>query len=63
MDYLEKNPTINNSRARQIAHVAQDYQMKAIFNQMVAAGMIEQVPGTRTASTVYRKVRKAANDE
>ena len=55
MDYLEKNVTINNSKARQIAHIAQDYQMKAIFNQMVSAGMIEQVPGTRTASTAYRK--------
>lgn len=55
MDHLERNETINNSKARQIAHVAQDYQMKAIFNQMVDAGMIEQVPGTRTASTAYRK--------
>jgi ATP-dependent DNA helicase RecG len=55
MDYLERHETINNSRARQIAHVAQDYQMKAIFNQMVDAGMIEQVPGTRTSTTAYRK--------
>ena len=55
MDYLETHETINNSQARAITHIRADYQVKAIFNRMVNAGMIEQVPGTRTASTAYRK--------
>lgn len=55
MDYLEKHPTIKNAQARLIAHVRADYQMKSIFGRMVDAGMIEQVPGTRTGGTAYRK--------
>lgn len=56
MDYLEKNDTINNRKAREITHVRADYQIKNIFGRMVEAGMIEQVPGTRTSNTKYRKV-------
>ena len=55
MKYLEANPTIKNRMARQITGVRMDYQMKIIFGEMQAAGIIEQVPGTRTASTAYRK--------
>jgi ATP-dependent DNA helicase RecG len=55
MDYLESNDTINNSQARSVTHIRADYQVKAAFNRMVKAGLIEQVPGTRTASTAYRK--------
>lgn len=55
MDYLETNETINNSQARSVTHIRADYQVKAVFNRMTKAGMIEQVPGTRTASTAYRK--------
>ena len=55
MDYLEKNPTIKNKVARQITHIRADYQIKSIFGQMVKRDMIEQVIGTRTSSTAYRK--------
>lgn len=55
MDYLETHETINNGEARRITHVRQDYQIKAIFNRMVKANLIEQVPGTRTSNTKYRK--------
>jgi len=55
MDHLETHSTINNGEARKITHVRQDYQIKAIFNRMVTAGLIEQVPGTRTSNTKYRK--------
>jgi ATP-dependent DNA helicase RecG len=55
MKYLEQHPTIKNKQARQITHVAMDYQVKAIFGRMIDNGMIEQVPGTRTAATAYRK--------
>jgi ATP-dependent DNA helicase RecG len=58
MDHLETHQTINNGEARRITHVRQDYQIKAIFNRMVKAGLIEQVPGTRTSNTKYRKPMK-----
>lgn len=55
MDYLEKYVSINNSTAREICHIARDYRVKIIFGRMVQAGLIEQVPGTNTSSTSYRK--------
>lgn len=55
MAYLEENPTIKNRQAREITHIRADYQIKLIFGEMVKVGMIEQVPGTRTSSTAYRK--------
>ena len=55
MDFLETNPTIKNSQARKVTHVRADYQIKSIFGSMVKKGMIEQVPGTRTSNTAYRK--------
>jgi ATP-dependent DNA helicase RecG len=57
MDYLGTHDTINNRKAREITHIRQDYQMKAIFGRMLDSGMLEQVPGTRTSSTAYRKKR------
>ena len=58
MEYLDKSPigtTINNSQGRVITYIRAEYQMKAVFNRMVKMGMIEQVPGTRTSNTAYRK--------
>jgi ATP-dependent DNA helicase RecG len=55
MDYLEKHTAINNRVAREITHVRADHKIKSIFGRMVEAGMIEQVPGTRTSSTKYQK--------
>ena len=58
MDYLESHDTIKNAQARNVTHVRADYQIKNIFGRMVEKGMIEQVPGTRTSSTAYRKRTK-----
>jgi ATP-dependent DNA helicase RecG len=55
MKYLETHPTIKNKQARETTHVALDYQVKFIFGEMVERGLIEQVPGTRTSATAYRK--------
>jgi len=53
--YLEKNDQIKNSKAREITHIKTDFRMKSIFNKMEQADLIERVPGTRTASTAWRK--------
>ena len=52
MRNVETHPTIKNKKARQITHVAVDYQMKSIFGKMEEKGVIEQVPDTRTSSTI-----------
>lgn len=61
MDYLETHTSINNSKAREICHIPRDYRVKIIFGAMVNSGLIEQVPGTNTSSTAYRK--KAQQDK
>jgi ATP-dependent DNA helicase RecG len=58
MKYLETHETIKNAVARQITYTKTDFRMKSIFNRMEKAGLIEKVPGTRTASTAWRKKRK-----
>ena len=63
MDYLATNDTIKNPQARAVTHIRADYQVKIIFGRMVDKGLIEQVPGTRTSNTAYRKVSKPAPDE
>lgn len=57
MKYLETHDSIKNKTAREITNIRMDYQMKNIFGKMEEAGLIEQVPGTRTNSTAYRKKR------
>jgi ATP-dependent DNA helicase RecG len=58
MDYLETHPTIRNEEARAITYITADHKIKTIFGRMVENGMLEQVPGTRTRNTAYRKVMK-----
>jgi len=55
LKYLETHATIRNKEARAITHIGQDHKIKAIFGAMEENGMLERVPGTRTASTAYRK--------
>jgi ATP-dependent DNA helicase RecG len=57
MDYLQTHETIKNAEARRITHISADYRIKSIFGRMVEKNMIEQVPGTRTSNTAYRKPR------
>lgn len=59
MEYLETHESIKNSEARAVTHIPTDYRIKSIFGRMVDTGLIEQVPGTRTSSTAYRKVQKS----
>jgi ATP-dependent DNA helicase RecG len=60
MSYLQSHETIKNSEAREITYTKTDSRMKNIFNRMEKAGLIEKVPGTKTASTAWQK--KAQNN-
>jgi len=53
--YLDEHPQIKNAKAREITHIKTDFRMKSIFNKMEKAGLIERVPGTKTASTAWQK--------
>lgn len=55
MEYLEKNISIKNAKAREITNTKNDFKMKGIFREMEKAGKIERVPGTNTSSTAWRK--------
>lgn len=55
MDYLETHETISNGQAREICVLREDWRVRNIFSRMVAAGMIEKVPGSVTSNTGYRK--------
>lgn len=54
IDYLKKNKTIKNAKAREITYIPTDFRMKSIFNRMESSGMIEKVLGTRTSNTAYQ---------
>jgi ATP-dependent DNA helicase RecG len=56
LEYLQDNPTISNSIARDICVIREDWRVRKIFNDMVSAGMIEKVPGSVTSNTEYRRV-------
>lgn len=58
MDYLATHATIKNAVARRLTHITADHQIKSIFGRMVKSGLLEQVPGTRTSNTAYRKKSK-----
>jgi ATP-dependent DNA helicase RecG len=55
MNYLEKNESITNSKAREITHIAEDHKIRAIFRSMVERGMICRSPGSATSNTKYVK--------
>ncbi len=55
LTYLEEHDTIRNKIARDICNISGDYIVKDIFNRLTKRGLIEKIPGTRTASTAYKK--------
>lgn len=60
MDYLSSHETINNSKAREITHVAEDHKIRATFRRMEANGMIERTEDSVTSNTKYRKKKPRA---
>ena len=62
IEYLQEHDSISNAKARKICHIPRDYQIKVVFNRLVERGIIEKVPGTRTASTAYRLTARNASE-
>jgi ATP-dependent DNA helicase RecG len=61
LEYLEKNDSIANKRAREICYVDADYKMRRTFQKLEEKGLIEKIPGTTQATTAYRKGPKFRN--
>ncbi|MFN6482798.1 MULTISPECIES: ATP-binding protein [unclassified Nostoc] len=57
MEYLNDHENVTNKIARQIASVDSESTIKAAFNRLREQGLIELVPGTKTVTSAWRKVR------
>ncbi|QMS89404.1 putative DNA binding domain-containing protein [Nostoc edaphicum CCNP1411] len=57
MEYLNDHENITNKIARRIASVDSESTIKAAFNRLREQGLIEIVPGTKTATSAWRKLR------
>jgi ATP-dependent DNA helicase RecG len=58
MDFLERNPEINNTRAREICHIGSENRMKRVFEKLMERDMIERIPERRGRAIAYRKKLK-----
>lgn len=58
LEYLKTNPQINNSKGREICHIASENVMKRVFERLMKRNLIERIPGLKGKSTAYRLVRK-----
>jgi ATP-dependent DNA helicase RecG len=55
INYLEKNPYINNSKGREICHIGSENVMKRILQRLVDRGLIERVPERKGKASAYQK--------
>ncbi|MBW4454055.1 MAG: putative DNA binding domain-containing protein [Nostoc indistinguendum CM1-VF10] len=55
--YLNDHENITNKIARRIASVDSESTIKAAFNRLREQGLIEIVPGTKTTTSAWRKLR------
>lgn len=56
LEYLEKNPKINNSKAREICHIGSESIMQKVFVRMMSSGLIEKMPELKGRAQAYRKL-------
>lgn len=54
IQFLGNNSQIVNKRARELCHIGSENKMKLILQKMVAAGLIELVPGTTRYNAAYQ---------
>ncbi len=56
--FLRNHEEINNSKARAITFIGSENKVKNIFRKMMAADIIEKIPGRSQAKTGYRRGKK-----
>ena len=52
--YLQKNPSIQTSKAREITHIKSDYLMRKVFKRLSDANKIMLLPGTKTKTRGWK---------
>ncbi|WP_242574044.1 ATP-binding protein [Streptomyces sp. NP-1717] len=57
-DFLSVNGSIKNEQARKLTGIGSESKMKKIFENLIAAGEIEHMPGTAGRGYAYRLVIK-----
>jgi ATP-dependent DNA helicase RecG len=55
VEFLRRTEEINNAKAREITFIGSENAVKRIFNKMIAAKIIERIPGRPLAKTGYRR--------
>ncbi len=55
MEYLEMNPEINNTRAREVCHIGSENKMKRVFERLMERNLIERIPGRQGRAIAYQK--------
>lgn len=55
MEYLSKNPQINNSKGREISFISSENVMKRVFERLIDQDLIERIPGLKGKAIAYRK--------
>ena len=64
LEYLETNPSINNSTARSLTGISDANKMKRVFNRLKDRDILERVPGKNSSSSEWRlKKRGSQNNE
>ena len=56
LDYLDSHDSISNAIGREITGISDANRMKQVFNRLKDKGLLEIVPGTRSTSTLWRRV-------
>jgi len=54
IEYLNNNPQINNTKAREICYIHSENAMKKHFEKLAKMGLIERVPGRGGRASAYR---------
>ena len=55
MDHVKRHGSINNREGREITSIDSEYRVRRIIRKLVDANELEQIPGTRTTATRYRR--------
>lgn len=61
LEYLDEHKTISNSIARELTGISDANKMKRVFIRLKDKGILEIVPGTRSTSTLWRRVEAASS--
>lgn len=63
MKYLETNPDICNSIARNLCGIDSENEMKRVFQKLQSSGLLERTPDKRGSASRWRKPEKKLQEE